>query len=81
MLSVENSSSRLRSCDPVNSSPSSRLSDAHDTALMGGCGFVGVSGTRIADLLGELVSLLFDFPKKKSTTHNINICTIISREV
>ena len=68
MLSVENSSSRLRSCDPVSSSPSSTLSDAHDTVLMGGCGFVGVSGVRMADLLGELVSSFFDFPKKKSIT-------------
>ena len=64
MLSVEYSSSRLRSCDPVSSSPSSRLSDTQDTALMGGCGLVGVSGVRMADLLGELVSLLFNFPKK-----------------
>lgn len=62
MLSVEKSSSRRLSCDPVSSSPSSRLSDAHDTALIGGCGFVGVSGVRMADLLGELVNLFFDFP-------------------
>ena len=62
MLLVEKSSSRCLSCDPVSSSPSSKLSIAHDTALIGGCGFVGVSGERMADLLGELASLVFDFP-------------------
>lgn len=54
MLSMVYSSSLFLSCEPV-SSPSSKLSDAQDTALIGGCGFVGVSDRRNADLLGELV--------------------------
>jgi hypothetical protein len=44
---------------------------------------VGVSGVRMADLLGELVSLSFDFPMTKNE-HNviiINTWTVISRQV
>lgn len=67
MLSLVYSSRRFLSCDPVDSSPSSTLSDAQDTDLMGGCGFVGVSDRLSADLLGEplLVSFALDFPAKK----------------
>ena len=65
VLSILYSSSCLLNCDLVDSSPSSRLSDAHDTAFIGGCGFGGVSGRRSADLLGEVfVWSVFDFPER-----------------